>query len=87
MLFVFPVNCGCRRVGGQPIENVIYFYMARRPPEWSLFTFVGAYMAARLSDECLKVGGGFYSISLSEGMDALMFLMRGFHVAIYFNKK
>ena len=45
---------------GRPIKILIVFDMTRRLPELRLFPFVDAYMAPRFSDECLKIGSGFY---------------------------
>ena len=71
MLFVFPLNCSRRLIGGWPIEIVLKFEMTCWSPEPHLFPFIGTCVAPRLSDKCLQLGFQFYCISSSRGMGPL----------------
>ena len=47
---------------------IIVFYMTVWQPEWHLSPFVSAYMAPRLGDESLLVGGRVSLISSPNGI-------------------
>ena len=77
MSFVFPLNCVCRRIGGQLIEIDTLFYITRRPAELHLFPLIGMYLVPRLNEECLKIGNRFVDILLFHGIGPMRAAITG----------